>query len=243
MRGPSALQIGNEEGIDPSYQPLHGYRDHFDLVAGAVRKRYPDVEVIASGACSWSATPGPPAGSAQPPPFCMNSSAGLTLWDTHYYGTVEGMIAMNSTFDYFPRQDLPPIIVGEYSAGNDNVPGASEPPYMTLRAALAEAMFMVNFEENADVVKASSYAPMMMRWLPDGVMPMSLIPCQIVFNSSTLFLAPSYFVQRMFRDALLDTTINVTQLHAGSPSQSIAKAVASVGSAENGSQNASVKIM
>ena len=108
---------------------------------------------------------------------------------------------------------------------------------MTMRAALAEGMFMANFEENADVVEATSYAPMMMRWLPDEVMPMNLIPCQIIFNSSDLFLAPSYHVQRMFRDALLDHTIEVE--HSGT----LAKAVASASPPVEGIINVSLKLI
>merc|ERR1712080_124063 len=101
-------------------------------------------------------------------------------------------------------------------------------------------MFMVNFEENADVVKASSYAPMMMRWLPDGVMPANLMPSQIIFNSSSLFVAPSYHVQRMFRDALLDQSIHVSR-----NSPSVAKAVASMSLPHDGgvAQNLSLKLI
>ena len=79
------VEIGNEEGTTPDYQPLHGYRDHYDLVANAIRKRHPSVKVIASAACTWQATPGPSTG---PAPHCMNGSAKVETWDTHYYGTV-----------------------------------------------------------------------------------------------------------------------------------------------------------
>ena len=56
---------------------------------------------------------------------------------------------------------MPCCIYVPDGAGNDNRPGGALPPYMTMRAALAEAMFMMNFEENADVVEATSYAPIM----------------------------------------------------------------------------------
>ena len=78
-----------------------------------------------------------------------------------------------------------------------------------------------------------------MRSLPDGVMPMDLIPCQLIFNSSSMFLAPSFHVQRMFRSALLDYTVTVEH-----DSAIIAKAVASVSHAdENGIQNVTVKLI
>ena len=147
------------------------------------------------------------------------------------------METMNSTFDYYPRS-LPPFIVGEYSAGNDNKPGGALPPYMTVRAALAEAMFMANFEENADIVEGTSYAPMMMRDLPDNSMPMNVIPTQLAFNSSHMFLAISYHVQRMFRDALLDQTIETRHGHP-----SIAKAVASISRPVDGILNVSMKLI
>ena len=74
------MEIGNEEGITPDYQPINGYRDHFDLVAGAIRGRYPDVKVIASAACTWRASVGgrPKPGAA---PYCMNGSAKVEIWD------------------------------------------------------------------------------------------------------------------------------------------------------------------
>ena len=109
------MEIGNEEGTTPDYQPLNGYRNHYDLVANAIRSHDPSVKVIASAACTWQASPGP----STAPAHCMNGSAKVELWDTHYYGTVAEMEAMNSTFDYYPRS-LPPFIVGEYSAGNVN---------------------------------------------------------------------------------------------------------------------------
>lgn len=88
------VEIGNEEGTTPDYQPLHGYRDHYDLVANAVRTRYPSVKVIASAACTWQANPFP---SVEPPPHCMNGSAKVETWDTHYYGTVCAMAAVLMT--------------------------------------------------------------------------------------------------------------------------------------------------
>merc|ERR1712080_630740 len=48
--GLSRMEIGNEEGITPDYQPLNAYHDHFHLVATAIRELHPSVDVIASAA-------------------------------------------------------------------------------------------------------------------------------------------------------------------------------------------------
>ena len=74
------------------------------------------------------------------------------------------------------------MFVGEYAANKDGK-GA-------LQNAIAEAVFLLGFERNADKVKASAFAPLFRnvaasQWSYD----------LINFNSSSLFVLPSFHVQ------------------------------------------------
>lgn len=60
------------------------------------------------------------------------------------------MAGMGHEYDSYNRS-LPTVFVGEFAA---NV-GHNK----TLRAAVAEAVFMLGFEANGDVVKSASFAP------------------------------------------------------------------------------------
>ena len=62
-----------------------------------------------------------------------------------------------------------------------------------MNAAMGEAVFMLGMENNADIVRMSSYAPIFVnenriQWRPD----------MIRFNSSQSFGTPSYWVQQLF---------------------------------------------
>ena len=62
----------------------------------------------------------------------------------------------------------------------------------SLNAALGEAIFMMGMENNSDIVKMASYAPIFAnlndsRWAPD----------MILYDSEKAFGTPSYYVQKM----------------------------------------------
>lgn len=70
-----------------------------------------------------------------------------------------------------------------------------------LRAALAEAVMLEGIERNSDVMPMASYAPLLanvhaINWRPD----------LIYFDSNSSYGTPSYYVQKMFADARIETT-------------------------------------
>lgn len=92
----------------------------------------------------------------------------------------------------------------------------------SLNAALGEAIFMMGMENNSDIVKMASYAPIFAnlhdrRWAPD----------MIQFNSEKAFGTPSYYVQKLMADHVGTRILNVF------PSQSISNLFSSATLEEN----------
>ena len=82
-------------------------------------------------------------------------------------------------YDDYSRKN-PNIFVGEFAV-NQTYEGQ-------LRAAISEAMFMVGFERNQDVVKLCSYAPLF-----SHVHYQSWYPNLIMFDNSRSYVIPSYY--------------------------------------------------
>ncbi|HEY3857589.1 MAG TPA: alpha-L-arabinofuranosidase C-terminal domain-containing protein [Verrucomicrobiae bacterium] len=133
------MEIGNENG-----GPV--YRERWDLIARAIKDKYPDMQLIAD---VWGGHPGNPTPD---------------IIDEHYYDTPEFFMRQASRYDKYDRSG-PKIFIGEYAvtqhAGKGN-----------LRAAIGEAAFMTGMERNSDIVAMASYAPLFVNlnhraWNPD----------------------------------------------------------------------------
>ena len=79
---------------------------------------------------------------------------------------------------------------------------------LSLRAAVAESVFLIGLERNADVVRASSFAPLLnnvrgTRWSYN----------LINFNATHAFALPSYYAALLLRDELGMCTLRATGLH------------------------------
>lgn len=132
------LEIGNENG-----GPL--YQERYNLFYDALKKRYPEVVLVAN-----VPTTGRPT----------------EILDEHYYNNPEFFIAAAEKYDKYDRRG-PKIYVGEYAVTQNCGQG-------NLRAAVAEAAFMTGMERNSDVVVMSSYAPLFVnagwrQWNPDAI--------------------------------------------------------------------------
>lgn len=135
------LQIGNENG-GPAYA------ERYELIARAVRARYPDIRLVA---CVWGSVP-----KVQP----------IDLLDEHYYSTPAFFWRNATRYDNLPRGG-PEIYVGEYAVTQGSGAG-------NLAAALGEAAFMTGLERNADLVTMASYAPLLVnvnnrQWNPNAI--------------------------------------------------------------------------
>jgi alpha-L-arabinofuranosidase len=117
--------------------------------------------------------------------------------DEHYYETPEWFFTAASLYDNYDRKK-PKVYVGEYAAQKGDI------GHGNLFAALGEAAFLTGLERNADVVLMSSYAPLFTnpqwsRWNPDA----------IVFDSSRVYVTPSYHVQTLFANNRPDTSLAI----------------------------------
>ena len=104
--------------------------------------------------------------------------------DDHYYNMPEFFAENIDIYDNYSRKN-PNIFVGEFAV-NQTYEGQ-------LRAAISEAMFMVGFERNQDVVKLCSYAPLF-----SHVHYQSWYPNLIMFDNSRSYVIPSYYCFKLF---------------------------------------------
>ena len=179
--GLNRLEVGNEEReLAPD-----GYAAHYQLISQRLWSRWPDLVIIASGRWLGPEVEGSP---------CMSPGMRCDIWDEHFYQTPDEMAAMSRHYDDYNRS-WPAVFVGEYAANKpDGAP--------TLRAAIAEAIFALGFERNADVVVASAFAPLLNN-VHGTQWPHNLIN----FDASRVYGLPSYHVQRMLSDAMGSYTL------------------------------------
>ncbi len=91
----------------------------------------------------------------------------------------------------------------------------------TLKAALSEALFLLGLERNADVVVASSFAPLLKNANGNASRPCCGNQHNLLnFNATHLFATPSFYVQRMLRETLGTHALTTTVGGGASATQS-----------------------
>lgn len=151
------------------------YATNFALFYTALKARYPQLTIIAAA-----------------------NVPGTDMVDRHFFGkSIEDMYSRWSLFDSLPRTG-PTYYVGEYALTY----GVGEGD---LSAALAEAAFMMGLERNSDVVRMSSYAPLLAN-VNDQAWPVNMIR----FDSSRVAPRSSYYVQKLFAQNRPDQTLRTT---------------------------------
>lgn len=120
----------------------------------------------------------------------------LEILDEHYYSDPAFFISQANRYDKYNRTG-PKIYVGEYAVTNECGKG-------NLQATLAEAIFMCEMEHSGDIVTMASYAPLFVNandrtWNPDA----------IVFDNSSSYGTPSYYVQKLFAHNRADESLDV----------------------------------
>ena len=195
--GLARLEVGNEERL---LGGPDGYNAHYRAITKALWNRDPSVLVVASGRWEWPANWTGVHGSpcVDNPGGYWPTKARCDIWDEHYYRTPDELAALASSYDSYDRKKYPPVYVGEFAANGVNAT-AGDAACGPLKAALAEAAFLMGFEKNADLVRASSFAPLF------GNVNYSPWAYNLVnFNASRSYTLPSYAAQRMFGAALRD---------------------------------------
>jgi alpha-L-arabinofuranosidase len=171
-----------EIGNENNFQ-LNEYKQRYPLFYDAIKSEYPEMTLISNAPLDGET---------------------VELIDEHYYNSSEWFIDHANMYDTYDRQG-PQIYVGEYAVTNGAGKG-------NLNAAIGEAAFMTGMERNSDVVKMSSYAPLLVNdndraWNPD----------LIVFNNESSYGTPSYYVQQMFAQNTGKVTVPTTLESAGQP--------------------------
>lgn len=143
------------------------YERRFAFFEKKVKELYPDVTIISSSVQSKH-----PSG----------------IWaDHHFYANTNFFIANHDRFNsnVYPRQ-YPNLFIGEFSVVEKTTEG-------TLRAAVAEACFLIAAERSPDKVKRLAYAPVL-----GNVKYKNERQPLISFTNSQAVGSPSYYLLRMF---------------------------------------------
>ena len=181
------LEIGNENNqYDPSLQSDNYYK-RFKLFRDAILAKYPNMHIIGN-VIAW--------GDDNPK---WKSEESVELLDEHYYRNSAWFANNFHKYDSYERGKHN-IYVGEYAVTQGFGVNGS------LDAALGEAVYMMGIENNSDVVKMASYAPIFanlndLKWRPD----------MIQFNHKKAFGTPSYYVQKMMADNIGTRILKVEQ--------------------------------
>ena len=164
------LGIGNEEKISPEFC------ERFKYIYERVTKAYPDIVIV--GTAGPGSHPGNPDFEAG---WKLADELGMPIIDEHYYEPNSYFLDKRQ-YDSYPRDRKTKVYLGEYAAKDKK-----------LIDALAEGLYLLHVERNADVVCMTSYAPLLAKkdatsWNPD----------MIYFDNERSYLTCSYYVQQMF---------------------------------------------
>lgn len=181
------IEIGNENNQTDGQQTSDRYYDRYRIFRNAILEKYPNTHIIGDVA-AW--------GTDDPR---WASEEKVDLLDEHYYRSPAWFTNHFKKYDAYSRS-WPNVYCGEYAVtqGFGNLGN--------LNAALGEAVYMMGMENNSDIVKMSSYAPIFVnenddRWRPDMVR----------FSASSVMGTPSYYVQKLMADNRGTRTLKVTE--------------------------------
>ena len=166
------IGIGNEQW-GPEYP------EHLKPFVEAIRKAYPDINIIGSSG---------PNSEGEQFDYLWPEMAKLKvdLVDEHFYRPESWFLAEGMRYDKYDRKG-PKVFAGEYACHGRGK------KWNHFNAALLEAAFMTNIERNADIVHMATYAPLFAhvegwQWRPD----------MIWFDNMTSFRTCSYYVQQLY---------------------------------------------
>ena len=141
-----------------------------------ITAKYPNIVIVGT------AGPGSHAGNPDyEEGWKFAEKIGLPIIDEHYYEPRDYFLSSRQ-YDNYPRNRKTKVYLGEYAAKDKK-----------LIDALAEGLYLLHVERNADIVVMTSYAPLFARrdntnWNPD----------LIYFDNERPYLTCSYYVQQMF---------------------------------------------
>lgn len=172
------VEVGNEQ-----YGPRYAMR--YNRFYEAIHEKYPSINIIAS------------MGIGDVNRHTLDSMRHVELADEHAYKPAYWAMTHYDHFDRYQRGDWK-MYVGEY-ATNGGV-GAGN-----MTASLSDAVYILSMEKNADLVKMSSYAPLLVN-VNDVDWPVNLIN----FDAAGSFARISYYVIKMMNENRADVNLAIS---------------------------------
>ncbi|MGM9486604.1 alpha-L-arabinofuranosidase C-terminal domain-containing protein [Ideonella sp. YS5] len=177
------VEIGNEDFFDKS----GSYDQRFAIFYRAIKARYPQLQLIS--------TMGRESTPSQRP----------ELVDEHTYAWGEAQMYEHlNDYDKRPRTD-PKIFVGEWATHQGW-------PMPNMKAAIADAAYLASLERNADHVVMAAYAPLLANLShvggPSRDNSLQWATNLIGYDALKAYGTPSYYVQKMFVEALGDVVLD-----------------------------------
>ena len=172
------IGIGNEQ-----WGPE--YIKRYKIFDKAIKEKYPDI-IIISGSGPF------PEGDFFEYGWEELKKLNVEIVDEHFYKSPDWFKKNANRYDSYDRNG-PKVFAGEYAAQSDQI--ASPKNKNNWECALSEAAFMTGMERNADVVRMTSYAPLMAhteawQWKTD----------LIWFDNLSSYGTPSYYVQKLYAE-------------------------------------------
>jgi len=118
--------------------------------------------------------------------------------DQHFHSNETFFIANHNRFDINYERQSPTTFIGEFSTTNKKEQG-------TLRAAIAEACFLIGVEGNPDGIKRLAYTSVLGNTTYDNQQSPLLS-----FNNTQVVASPSYYLLQLFNKHLGDNILNTT---------------------------------
>ncbi|MBN2183328.1 MAG: DUF1080 domain-containing protein [Sedimentisphaerales bacterium] len=176
------IEIGNEnQGGE--------YEQRYCYVHDAMKAKYPDLTYLAD--LSWTSRD-------------SMSDAVFDIEDMHYYNSPRWFMSRFNVYDDRDRS-LPPLYLGEVAVTSRD----GGPIRGNLLAALAEGVFLMGCERNADVVKMVSYAPLLGH--VEGRTELTNAPppwhAMIYHDNTRVFGTVSYYLWKILGTNMPDYTV------------------------------------
>ncbi|HYG23532.1 MAG TPA: alpha-L-arabinofuranosidase C-terminal domain-containing protein [Verrucomicrobiae bacterium] len=185
------VEIGNEnQGRE--------YGERYRFIHDAMKARHPDIQYLAD--LSWTSRE-------------SMGGARFEIEDRHYYSSTAWFAGRFKEYDGRDRA-LPPLYLGEVAVTSGDAGNTRG----NLRAALAEGIFLLGCERNADTVQMVSYAPLLGH--VEGRTELTGAPppwhAMIYFDGTRSFGTASYYLWKMFGKNVpartVPTEVNVPSL-------------------------------
>ncbi|KAK0475310.1 arabinofuranosidase [Armillaria luteobubalina] len=162
------VEIGNEDFFAAS---TYTYR--WPSFVNALKAEFPDLHYIATSF-----------------PFNPVLSPTPTEYDNHLYASRSGMVQNGFFYDDVAR-DGTQYFEGEYASTTNDA--GTTLTFPTIQSTAAEAVFMMGFERNSDIVFAASFAPVL-----NDITSSQWHPNLISFDAGSVYLSTSYYAQKLF---------------------------------------------